>query len=127
MIGGWAFNLHARPRVTGDIDFFLEISDENQKAIRLVLINFGFESTLPSENIPILNPGKILMMGVEPTRIDILTELSGVTFKEVWDDRLEANFFGLIVPIISKELLIKNKKASARLKDLADIEQLEKI
>ena len=127
MIGGWAFNLHVRPRMTGDIDFLLSITSENEARVRKVLSEFGFSSTLPPESEKLLIENKVLMMGVEPTRIDLLTTISGVSFEEVWSSRLEALIDGVKISIISKEMLLKNKIASGRLKDLADVEQLEKV
>ena len=58
MIGGWALNFHAQPRVTGDIDFLFDIDLGNQAAIRNVLTEFGFGSALPPADIPLLKPKK---------------------------------------------------------------------
>ena len=64
------------------------------------------------------------MLGREPMRIDLLTEIDGVTFSEVWNDRMIADFYGMRVPIISKALLIKNNEASGRPKDISDLQLL---
>ncbi len=48
IVGGWAYNRYVEPRVTGDIDFFVENSPESELLVRQVLIDFGFGSVLPS-------------------------------------------------------------------------------
>jgi hypothetical protein len=62
-----------------------------------------------------------------PIRIDVITDIDGVEFAEAWPDRLETTFGGVPAFIISRHHLIKNKKTSARLQDLADVQQLEAI
>ncbi|MGH6740659.1 MAG: hypothetical protein ACREDY_16810 [Bradyrhizobium sp.] len=57
-------------------------------------------------------------------RIDLLTELSGLTFAEAWPTRTQAPFGPLIVDVIGRESFIQNKRATGRVKDLADIESL---
>lgn len=81
MIGGYAYNLYRNPRATGDIDFFVSSSDENEIRIRCVLDEFGFGETLADDKL--LVTGKVIMLGRSPFRIDLLTEVSGVTFAEV--------------------------------------------
>ena len=63
-------------------------------------------------------------MGLPPLRIDILTDLSGLTFSEAWPDRSPANFGPLTVNVIGREAFIKNKRATGRARDLGDIEAL---
>lgn len=66
----------------------------------------------------------VAQFGLPPWRIDILTGISGVTFDEAWPDRIHAPFDGVSVPFIGREAYVRNKRASGRLKDLADIESL---
>jgi hypothetical protein len=70
-------------------------------------------------------PGTVIQLGRPPHRIDILPSIDGVTFDEAWQTKVEAVFSGLPVHLISKEMLIRNKTATARLQDLADIEKLK--
>jgi len=63
-------------------------------------------------------------LGVAPNRIDILTFISGVSFEEAWSSRLVGEIGGLSVPFISREMLKRNKAASGRTQDLADLEHL---
>ena len=71
-----------------------------------------------------LQKGKVFVFGREPVRIDILTGPSGIDFQLCYARRQEATWDGVRVPIISLEDLLANKKASARAKDLADLEAL---
>ena len=58
----------------------------------------------------------------EPNRIDLLNDISGVSFEEAWHFRetLVADD-GTPVHLISLALLIANKEAFARPKDLDDV------
>lgn len=67
----------------------------------------------------------VAQFGLPPSRIDILTGVSGVTFATAWANRLEAPIEGVRVPIIGLSDLIANKRATGRLKDLADVEGLD--
>lgn len=124
MIGGYAYNLYRNPRATGDIDFLVATTGENEKRLRHVLAEFGFGSTLPDEAKPLLESGKVLMLGRAPFRIDILTNIDGVTFEEVEATCQKIVLDQLSIPVISPELLLKNKIASGRPKDQLDAIEL---
>jgi hypothetical protein len=126
MVGGWAVNSYTTPRMTGDIDFFVKVDAATDNALREALDEFGFGSVLPDSSLPLLKEDQVLMLGRQPTRIDILTNLSGVSFEDAWSTREIIKIDGLEVPILSKELLIKNKIASGRPKDLIDANNLKK-
>ncbi len=123
LIGGYAVGYHGYPRATADMDIFVTISPDNATKLVNVFSRFGM-------NDPKLSPelfqerGKIIRMGVPPMRIEVLTEIDGVSFDECFADRLTAKIDGLRVNIISKDHLRKNKRASARHKDLDDFEHL---
>ena len=126
MIGGFAYNLYRNPRSTGDIDFIVSIDPANQKKLRGVLVEFGFGSTLPPDEQLLLDRRKVLMLGRAPFRIDLLGEIDGVTFSEVETSCRQILIDEILVPVISPELLLKNKQASGRAKDLADAEALRR-
>ena len=87
---------------------------------------FGFASTgLRKEDF--LAPEIVIQLGVEPNRIDLLTGLSGIEWKEAWGGRVHGMLDGLPVAFISKQCYIKNKLAAARPQDLADVARLRKI
>lgn len=127
MIGGYAYNLYRNPRATGDIDFLVELSAENETRMRTVLWQFGFGDTLPPVETPLLVAGKIIMLGRSPFRIDLLTSIAGVTFAEVESSSQVFELGGLEVQVISVATLLKNKQAAGRPKDLADVIELKKL
>ena len=127
MIGGYAYNLYRNPRATGDIDFFLANTPDNEERIRTVLVNFGFAQVVPQAGKKLLADDAVIMLGRSPFRIDLLTTIDGVAFEEVEQNCHAFNLGGLKIPVISAQLLLANKLASGRPKDLADAAELKKI
>jgi hypothetical protein len=123
IVGGYAVAFHGHPRFTGDIDFFVEISADNAQRITQAIDLFGF-SSLGLKPADFTQPDVVIQLGLPPNRIDILTGIDAVTFEEAWSSRLIAQLAGVPVPFISKELLIRNKKAANRPQDLGDISKL---
>lgn len=65
------------------------------------------------------------MLGRKPWRIDVLTGIDGVSFREAWAGRVEAEFAAKPLFVIGRAALLKNKRAAGRTKDLLDVELLE--
>jgi hypothetical protein len=123
LVGGHAVGYHGHPRFTGDIDFFVERSVENAEKLEKVFAEFGFAS-LGFKAKDFLEPGILIQLGRPPNRIDILTSIDAVEFADAWRTKVEAVLEGLPVFVISKELLIRNKQATDRTQDRADIEKI---
>jgi predicted nucleotidyltransferase len=123
--GGYAVAFHGYPRMTGDIDVFVEISEENARKLEKVLTEFGFASLGLSAK-DFLEPRTIVQLGYPPNRIDVLTSLSGVGFDEAWRRKVIADVDGLSVWFIGRDDLVVNKAATGRPKDLADLDALSK-
>jgi len=124
LVGGHAVAYHGYPRFTGDIDFFFRPTVENARRLRSALDEFGFtQLELTPEQL--IEPGRVVQLGRPPNRIDLLSTISGVDFDTVWTGRIEGQVDGLTVDIIGLGELLQNKRASGRLKDLADLEELE--
>jgi hypothetical protein len=121
--GAHAMAFHGYPRFTGDIDLFINTTFENAERIEQAVDAFGFAST-GLRAADFLVPEQIIQLGVAPNRIDLMTFLSGITFEEAWAARHPGTLDGIPVFFLSKPMLIKNKKASGRTKDLADLEYL---
>lgn len=125
VVGAYAVAFHGAPRMSGDIDLFARPTSENADRLHQALRRFGAPlaaaGIAPSD---FSKPGLVYQIGLPPRRIDILTELSGVTFDEVWASRATTELAGRRVAFIGRETLIKNKRASGRPKDLADIARL---
>lgn len=123
VIGGWAYNRYATPRLTGDIDFFVSNSTENEQKLRRVLQKFGFEDSLPPSSSPLFNK-KVIMLGRAPNRIDLLSAIDGVKFDDAWRNKEKGELDQLPVWFISLEDLILNKKSTSRDKDALDVKTL---
>jgi len=123
LIGGFAVGYHGYPRATGDMDIWIAVSPENADKMLNVLKSFGFN--IPELNIDLfLKKRQVIRMGMPPIRIEVLTDISGVSFDECYERRVNDFIDGISVRIISSEYLKINKKASGRLKDLNDLEYL---
>jgi hypothetical protein len=126
VVGGFAVAHHGHPRYTGDLDLFIERSPENAERLVQVIEGFGFaDLDLTADDF--LQEDLVIQLGVPPNRIDLLTDLSGVSFEETWATREQVHMGGVSVPVISKELLKRNKTATGRSQDLADLERLGNI
>ena len=125
IVGGHAVAYHGYPRFTGDVDFFVRASAANAARLISVLHTFGFTDTADLEPT-LIETGKVVQLGRPPNRIDILTGISGISFDEALDGSVATELDGLPVPMIGFDALVKNKSATGRPKDLADLEQLKK-
>jgi hypothetical protein len=124
VVGAYALAVHGRPRGTGDIDVWVDANPDNATRVMRALHAFGAPMSELSES-DFSSPGVTYQMGVSPGRIDVLTDLTGITFAEAWADRTSGVFAGLEVGVIGLASFVKNKRATGRLRDLADIEGLE--
>jgi hypothetical protein len=123
VVGAHAVAVHARPRATGDLDLWVNASPENARRVWAALSAFG----APLDQLTLADLERddlIFQIGVVPNRIDVLTGISGVTFAEAWPDRTVITVDGREVPVIGKAALIRNKRASGRPRDLADVADL---
>lgn len=123
LIGGYAVGYHGYARATEDMDIWVAVHPENADKIVNVLKDFGFDSPDLSAAI-FLQEDKIIRMGLAPIRLEITTSISGVVFDECYANRILDQLDGITVSLIDLQNLKKNKKASGRAKDLADLEKL---
>lgn len=123
LVGGYALAFHGAPRFTEDIALMVLVSPENADKLHAVLSEFGFgEAGISREDF--LEVDQVIQLGRAPNRIDILTGISGVTWLEAWTSRTQVNFDGLEIQVIGKPELIRNKQATGRPQDLADLARL---
>ncbi|MEP7346259.1 MAG: nucleotidyltransferase [Gemmatimonadaceae bacterium] len=124
VVGGHAVAYHGYPRLTDDLDLLVLRTPENAQKLVDALTDFGFASVgLTAADFQI--DDRVIQLGRAPNRIDLITRLYGVEIAEVWSRRVEATLDGLSVWMISRDDLIRNKKATGRTQDLADAEHLE--
>ena len=125
IVGAHALGVHGVPRATVDLDVWIESSPQNAKRVWAALTAFGAPlETLQITESDFSRPDVVVQLGLPPYRIDILTGVSGLTFAEAFEDRVENHFAGVRVPFIGRAALIRNKRASGRTKDQADLEAL---
>lgn len=126
LVGGYSVIYHGYPRTTGDLDIFVEVSKSNYKRICKAFSLFKmpvFDMT--EENFlqnPLIN---VFSFGRPPVSVEVLKEISGLTFKQVYSRSVDTVIEGLPIKIIHLQDLILNKKASGRPKDINDISNLE--
>ena len=126
LVGGFAVNYYGYVRTTQDIDFLIRPTPDNAARMMTVLEEFGFSKAgIPREALE--REGTAIHLGVAPNRIDLLTHLEGLAPQEVFIAGNEIIHDGLRLRIIDLPNLIRCKRNSTRLKDLADAEELEQI
>jgi predicted nucleotidyltransferase len=124
VVGGYAVAFHGYPRYTKDLDVWIELSPENADNMIKALEEFGFGSLmLKTEDF--LESDQIIQLGYSPNRIDILTTLKKLKFKDSYKARIEIEIQGIKINFIDLENLKLNKRATGRPQDLADAENLE--
>ena len=126
LIGGYAVNYYGYPRATGDIDVWIALDVDNATRMVAVLREFGFGTPEVSAEL-FLQEGRIVRMGNTPLRIEILTEISGVSFDACYRHRVETTIDGIDVTVIAIGDLKQNKRASGRHKDLEDLKRLSRV
>ncbi len=124
VIGGYAVALHGHPRYTKDMDVWIEMIAENAIKVIKALEQFGLGS-LGLQVSDFMEPEQVIQLGYPPVRIDLITTPSGVEFETCYVSKVEVEMEGVVVNFIDLENLKKNKRATGRLQDLADLENLE--
>jgi hypothetical protein len=125
VVGAHALAAHGVPRVTGDLDVWVEPTSENAGRVFRALAAFG----APLEVLGVREgdfsaPDKVIQLGLPPYRIDVMTSISGVVFAEAWSGRFNGTLFEVGVAFLGRDEFIRNKLASGRPKDLADVQAL---
>jgi hypothetical protein len=123
IVGGWALGFHGYPRYTQDIDILIRATPENAARLELAIQRFGFGSLgLAASDFLVF--GQIIQLGHPPNRIDLLTSLTGLAAEEIWESLEPGELDGIPVFFLGRNMLIKNKKATGRPRDRADVEEL---
>jgi hypothetical protein len=123
IVGAYAVGVHGIPRATGDIDIWVRPTRENASRVMRALKRFG-AALLDLTEDDLATVDTVFQMGVAPSRIDVITGISGLTFEQAWPSRITVAIEGLTVPVIGRDDLLRNKAASGRPKDLADLAAL---
>lgn len=123
IVGAYALAVLGRPRATGDLDVWVEPRPDNARRAYDALRLFGapLQDLTPHD---LATPGVVFQIGLPPLRIDILTAISGVRFARAWPRRQRATFDDVPVAVLGRADFLTNKRATGRIKDLADAERL---
>jgi hypothetical protein len=125
VVGAHALSAHGVPRATVDLDIWIRADEDNARRVYEALARFGAPlEALGVSRADFMQADMVAQFGLPPHRVDILTAITGVSFDDAWEERVEGEIEGVRVPIIGLRSFVQNKRASGRKKDLADIESL---
>jgi hypothetical protein len=123
VVGAHAVAYYAEPRFSKDLDVWVDASPANAPQVMAALRAFGAPLQAVSED-DFSAPGVTLQIGVAPNRIDVATQVDGVTFEVAWPNRVETQFGDQRIWLIGRDDLLANKKAAGRPQDLLDLDTL---
>jgi nucleotidyltransferase AbiEii toxin of type IV toxin-antitoxin system len=126
LVGAHALAAHGRPRFTQDLDVLVDPTPANARRVSAAIAEFGFKETARDWRW-FARPYHITMIGRVPMRIDVLTSISGVSFRTAWRNRSVASTTFGDVPVLGLAELRANKLASGRPKDLVDVALLDEL
>ena len=90
IVGGYAVGIHGHPRYTGDLDIWLNPTPDNAELVLKSVNEFGF-SSFKLTTSDFTKPGNVIQLGYPPLRIDLLTEIDGVTFEDCFKNTTSRN------------------------------------
>ena len=126
VVGAHAMAVHGVPRSTGDLDVWIESTEDNTTRAWDALCEFGAPlEALGVTREDLLCPGTVIQLGLPPRRIDLLTRISGVDFDAAWRGRVEHMLDDCALPYLGRTELIVNKRATGRAQDLVDVMVLD--
>ena len=125
VVGGYAVAVHGYPRFTKDLDVFYCNDAANTRRLKQALLEFGFPSEDLKEEL-FSEDGTVIQFGAPPCQIDLLNQISGVSYEEAEGETVVARYGDVEIRVIGKEHLLRNKTSTDRLKDKADAEEIRR-
>lgn len=127
IVGAHAVAFHARPRATKDLDLYIDPTPENAERVLAAIRDFlGTDLGIGAADLS--TPGRIVQLGVAPTRIDLMARLAGIPdFQSVWTRRVDAVFGDVPAHYIALDDLIRAKTSAGREQDKADVKVLRRV
>jgi hypothetical protein len=127
VVGGFAVILYGHARVTGDMDVWVERTEDNYRRLVRAFHQFHmpvFDMT--KENFLTHEEWDVFKFGRKPVAIDIMTKVKSLDFKSCYALSKEFDDGDLKIRTLHLNHLLQAKKEAGRLKDLDDIDQLTK-
>jgi len=126
LVGGYAVILYGYYRTTGDLDVWINPTQENYFKMSKAFGKFGLpQDVIEPKDFLDIESNKVFTFGRPPVSIDILTQVKGLDFREAKENSIINESEGFPIKLISYKELIKAKKASNRHRDINDIAHLE--
>ena len=125
VIGAHALAAHGFTRFTKAIDLFVRPTLPNAERVMSALVGFG--APIQAHGVSardFATPGTVYQMGLPPRRIDLTTDISGVSYDEAAEGAFTKELAGLHLRFLGLQELVRNKRASGRTRDLLDIQLL---
>ncbi len=123
LVGGYAVILHGYIRSTADMDVWINKTKENYQKLKPALKQFGVP-IIPEEEF-LGNQLDVWAFGREPNRIEIMNNVKGIAFNEVYPRTKIYHQEDVAIRFIHLNDLLEAKEAAGRFKDKNDIEQLK--
>jgi hypothetical protein len=120
VVGAHALAAHGVPRATGDLDLWVRPTPENADRVLEALRRFGaplFDLTRED----LTSAEVVFQIGLPPSRIDLLTSVTGLAFDDAWRNRITITVGTLAIPVLGRADFVANKRATGRDKDLSDL------
>jgi len=128
LVGGYAVIYHGYARMTNDMDIWINPNHKNKDKFISALRAYGIEEAdLAHLSSLDFNQALAFHIGESHDKIDFLTKMVGLKFEEAAQRMEQLKVDDISVNIIHIEDLIINKMLSNRMKDKADVEELQKI
>ncbi|RAJ32243.1 nucleotidyltransferase [Pedobacter cryoconitis] len=128
IIGGYSVIFHGYARSTGDVDLWLKPDNLNKLKLLDVLKQMDFDEE-DIQHIAELDFTKYIVFSMwdEPEKVDFLTRISMIEFEHADQRKIIADVDGVKVPFLHLNDLVLSKFNTGRLKDKADVEELQRI
>ena len=123
VIGGIASILHGVPRATFDLDILIEATPDNAQRLLDALLDAGLGTAALTSSRDVL--ANEITIFKDRVRVDVQTSTPGISFAEAWARRQTVEYQGQQFFILSKQDLVRSKRASGRKVDLEDVRLLE--
>lgn len=124
IIGSEAVAFHGVPRFSLDFDVFVRPTTANLFRVKAALEASGLGDLSEVDPEAWAKSRALFRIGESPLQIDILLHISGIDYHEATTDAVDGAYGDVPVRFLGRDALIKNKKASGRPKDLADVDLL---